>query len=364
MTSRCPKCGKNNYGDVQKCSFCGAPLVFIPGEDIPQIKEEEVQQKLSSMKVDRIRNPVMIGGGGIVAVIGLFLAIALFLIFMVLVFSPNDVSPVMASGSIHYEVPGGEEYIFGEITMLVKDGAQAETQSYGYYEGYYAYEMDGDGKDLREREDIEREPDVWFYSEEKIGEVGDEVLVKVKAEPNELQELRAVSQGKAPWGGTGWMISGWIFLLPGALMFIAGVVIAVIGIIGKADRSMERLMEEDKEFRRQQLMLREAARKQMAAKQKQSQWTSYTTPLEPAPGTQMADQPPEQMPESPIWEDGPGRAPSPPIEATPPGDAVQKTVYAPQYIPPQQNEATTQNAAQYIPPPPVGMSQRVQGPGD
>lgn len=375
MTNRCPKCGKNNYGDVQKCSFCGAPLVFIPGEEIPLIKEEDIQHKLSNMKVERIRNPVMIGGGGIVAVIGLFLAIALFLIFMVFVFSSSDVEPKMISGSIHYEVPGGEEYIFGEITMIVKDGPEAESKSYGYFNGYYAYEMDGDGKDYRPEEDVEKEPDVWFYSNEKVGEVGDNILIKVKSEPNELQELRAVSQGKAPWGGTGWILSGWIFLLPGILMLLIGVTILVIGIIGKADRSMERLMEEDKEFRRQQLMLREAARKQMEARQKQSQWTSYSAPTEAEPAPPPMDLPPDQLRGGLIWEEGP--AGMPPADqyiqpdqypsaqmADVSGGPIPQQYVPPQYAPPQPGEPPSNyQAQQYAPPQNASAPPQEQDPG-
>ncbi|MBN1539522.1 MAG: hypothetical protein JW939_05205 [Candidatus Thermoplasmatota archaeon] len=375
MTNRCPKCGKNNYGDVQKCSFCGAPLVFIPGEEIPQVKEEDIQEKLSNMKVERIRNPVMIGGGGIVAVIGLFLAIALFLIFMIFVFSPSDVKPTMMSGSIHYEVPGGEEYIFGEITMIVKDGLDAESKSYGYYEGYYAYEMEGDGKDHRSEEDIEKEPDVWFYSNEKIGEVGDTILIKVRSEPNKLEELRAVNQGKAPWGGTGWILSGWIFLLPGVLMLLIGVTISVIGIIGKADRSMERLMEEDKEFRRQQLMLREAARKQMEARQKQSQWTSYTAPIEAEPATPPTGLPMEQVQTGPVWEEGrteipPGNqnvpfgAGSTAQEAGISGGPAPQQYVPPQYEPPPQGVPLSDDQApQYAQPRNTAAASQWQDPG-
>ncbi|MGA1794198.1 MAG: hypothetical protein ACMUHM_09620 [Thermoplasmatota archaeon] len=387
MTSRCPKCGKNNYGDVQKCSFCGAPLVFIPGEEIPQISEEDIQAKLSTLKVERIRNPVLIGGGGIVAVFGLFLAIALFLIFMILVFSPSSIEPTSEAGSIHYAIPGGEEYIFGEITLRVEDGAAAETQSYGYKQGYYAYEMDGDGNDRRRDRNIELEPDVWFYSEDDIGDVGDTVLVKVKAEPNSFMETRAVSQGKAGWGGTGWFWSGWIFLLPGILMMIIGIALSVIGIIGKADRSMERLMEEDKEFRRQQLMLREAARKQMQAQHQQQQWTSYSGSLEdqpqPVPGAaeltpeqaQFAQMFPPQQPQMQPQAQSPQYAPPPqgypqqaPQQAQGGGygyaqQQPQQQMQAPQYTPPQQTGPPPQApAAPYQGQPPAQPPQQPQQP--
>jgi hypothetical protein len=158
----------------------------------------------------------------------------------------------------------------------------AEEQSYGYKSGYYAIEIDGDHVDKRpeahEAGKTELEPSLWVYSKDKFGDEGDKVLIKVKSDTNSFNERRVVSEGKAAWGGSGWFTAGWIFLLPGFLLLIAGIVISTIGFIGKADRSMERLLEEDKEFRRQQLMLREAARKQMQVQQQQKQWSNYADP--------------------------------------------------------------------------------------
>jgi len=339
MTSRCPKCGKNNYGDVQKCSFCGAPLVFIPGEEIPQITEDDVQEKLSHMKAERIRNPLLMGGGGIVAVVGIFLAIILFSVFIVWVFSSDDVGPYIEGGSFHYDVPGGKEYVYGEITLVTEDGIAAEEQSFGFKSGYHAIEIDGDSVDKRreahEAGKTDSEPDLWVYSEDEFGEKGDKVLIKVRSEANSFNEIRVVSEGKASWGGSGWLTAGWIFLLPGFLLLVAGLVISVIGFIGKADRSMERLLEEDKEFRRQQLMLREAARKQMQVQQQQRQWSTYTDPTlvgeQPqaagAPGQiPVAEMPPE-VPQSGLAEqqgtvqprfEAPQPAPMEPAQFQPP----------------------------------------------
>jgi hypothetical protein len=360
MTSRCPKCGKNNYGDLKKCSFCGAPLVFIPGEEIPQISEEDVQAKLSTMSVDRIRNPVLIGGGGIVAVIGIFFAIILFLIFMLWIFNPAHVEPYIDQGSMHYDIPGGEEYIFGEITLIVKDGQDAQDQSYGYRANYFAVEIEGDGQDKRERADDDvntaLEPDVWVYTEDKFGDVGDTVLIKVKSERNDFGEIRAVNQGKAGWGGSGWFSGGWIFILPGFLMFLGGAAISTVGLIGKADRSMERLMEEDKEFRRQQLMLREAARKQMEVQQRQQQWISdgsgQPQPGQPAPMGEVQPQPAGFAPQG-------GIQPAP--QAVPAQPPAAGYAAAPQAVPqvaqqfeapPPQPVAAPQAAPQFQTPPP------------
>jgi hypothetical protein len=331
LTTRCPKCGKNNYGDVKKCSFCGSPLVFIPGEDIPQISEDDVQAKLSAMKVDRIRNPLLIGGGGIVSVVGIFLAIILFLIFMVWVFSPSHVDPYIDQGSMHYDIPGGEEYIFGEITKKDRDTSDAEVKSYGYKAGYYAYEIDGDGVDKRERADEDAntalEPDLWIYSEKNLGEDGDMVLVKVSSKTNDFNEVRPVTNGKAVWGGSGWITGGWIFLLPGFLLILAGIAILVIGLIGKADRSMERLMEEDKEFRRQQLMLREAARKQMEASQQQQEWASYSggEPGQPQPVGAVDQTQPQPVPAAPAEQ----------VQYAPQGAPLQAGYQAPAVTQPQ-----------------------------
>ncbi len=356
MTSRCPKCGRNNYGDVKKCSFCGSPLVYIPGEEIPQISEEDVQAKLSTLKVERIRNPVLIGGGGIVGVVGVFLAVILFLIFMMWVFSPTDIEPYTEQGSLHYDVPGGEEYLFGEITLIVKDGEQAQLQSYGYEATYYAVEIDGDGVDKRERADDDAntalEPDVWVYSEEKFGDVGDQVLIKVKSERNDFGELRAVSMGKAGWGGSGWFSAGWIFILPGFLMFLAGAAILTFGLVGKADRSMERLMEEDKEFRRQQLMLREAARRQMESQQQQQKWASDGighAQIQPGEAVPVDPNQPQPVPAAPLDQTA-----YPPQEIA--GDASAfppAAEAAPQPV--QQFEASSQAPPMAVPQPAPAM---------
>jgi hypothetical protein len=361
---------------MKKCSFCGSPLVFIPGEEIPQISEDDVQAKLSAMKVERIRNPLLIGGGGILSVIGIFIAVVLFLVFMIWIFSPTHVSPYASQGSVHYEIPGGEEYIFGEITYRTMDGQEAEKNGYGYYAGYYAYEIEGDGVDKRSDADKETdsgrkvalEPNTWAYSEEKIGDVGDTVLIKVKSDSNELNEIRPVIVGKAPWGGSGWFTGGWIFLLPGFLLLLAGIAILTIGIIGKADRSMERLMEEDKEFRRQQLMLREAARKQMEAQHQQQQWASYSgeTPpgevsvgiegqAQPQPSTVVAPAAQQQM----VPEGPPQQAPVQQTQPLPQGmpeqpayqaPASSQPQMAPQMVPQTPQQASIQQAPMGPPP--------------
>jgi hypothetical protein len=354
---------------MKKCSFCGSPLVFIPGEEIPQISEDDVQAKLSALKVERIRNPVLIGGGGIVSVIGLFFAIILFLIFMVWIFSPTHVSPYTSGGSIHYDIPGGEEYIFGEITYRTMDGEEAETSGYGHWAGFYAYEINGDGVDKRQRADqdlnVGLEPDTWFYSKKKLGDVGDNVLVKVKSDLNYPGQIRPVTDGKAGWGGSGWISGGWIFILPGFLLLLAGIGILTIGLIGKADKSMERLMEEDKEFRRQQLMLREAARKQMEVQQQQQQWASYSdvsataqTPVGPEGQVQPQPVPqgiPPQDPfQAPVQQTQPmqqGMVQQPAYQAPTgsPQPAVHQTV----------TQAPSQAPAQQAPigPPPQGPPQ-------
>ncbi len=79
MTSRCPKCGRNNYGDVNKCSFCGSALTFIPGEVVPEVSEEDIQEKMSKMKGERLRNPMMMGIGGIVGTIGIVLLFVIYI---------------------------------------------------------------------------------------------------------------------------------------------------------------------------------------------------------------------------------------------------------------------------------------------
>jgi len=64
MTTRCPKCAKINYGETAKCSFCGSSLKFTPGEEIPEVKEEDVKEKIKTIKAKRLRNPMQIGSGG------------------------------------------------------------------------------------------------------------------------------------------------------------------------------------------------------------------------------------------------------------------------------------------------------------
>ena len=286
MTSRCPRCGKNNYGDVQKCSFCGSPLVFIPGEEIVEISQEDIQEKMDNMKIPRMRNPFLIGSGGAVTVIGMFIAVAVFLIVMLVVFDPGDVEPYYNDG-LHYKVPGGEEYIFGEITneRIDSDTPWIDGVSHGYADeegnAYIAYQIGGTETDNRpsaqNMKDAAREPDTWIYSDEDLGNKGDKVLIKVEIKTNEFGEARAVYKNRAWWGSSGWFSGGWIFALPGILISLAGGAILIIGIVGKADRSMERLMEGDKELRRQQIMLRQAARKKMEEKQRSQQWSDYGT---------------------------------------------------------------------------------------
>jgi hypothetical protein len=373
MTSMCPRCGKNNYGDVQKCSFCGSPLVFIPGVEIEEISQEDIQEKMDKMKVSRIRNPFFIGAGGAVTVIGLFIAITVFLIIMLVVFDPGDVSPYYNDG-MHYGVPGGEEYIFGEITSI-----KAEDETYWVddishgYEGETAYEISGDGVDGRanaqDKKQSALEPDTWIYSDEEFGERGDRVLIKVSNEQNEYGEARAVYSNKAPWGGSGWFTGGWIFALPGILVTLAGGAMLITGIIGRSDRSMERLMEEDKDLRRQQIMLREAARKKMEEKHRSQQWSNYDNSPRITEGGQVDQNlgnvpvgeavPPTAIPQEIMGSEQviPGQVPAQPPQpapqtvqpqATP--QPVQPQAVAPQYQAPLQPQAA---APQYAAPPPV-----------
>ncbi len=287
MTSRCPKCGKNNYGDVKKCSFCGSPLTFIPGVEVTEITQDDIQEKMDKMKVQRIRNPFMIFLGGIVGIIGVVLMITLYLSIMLLVYSPGGVEPVYESGAWSYNVKGGEQMIFGEITAVstFEDTTWDEGVNHGYNE-FTAYEINGDGDDNRvhafREGNVNYESNVWIYSETDLGEKGDWVLIKVESRPNMFLEQRAVSPGFAAWGGHGFL-SGWIWILPGLLIGLAGLIMFLIGIIGKADRSMERLLSEDKELRHQQIMLREAARKQMEQKEKERFWQDGTTMGEVSP---------------------------------------------------------------------------------
>lgn len=276
MTSRCPKCGKNNYGDVKKCSFCGSPLTFIPGDETPTVTEEDIQEKMSKMKVERIRNPMLMGIGGIVGTIGIVLFFIIYIVMMFAVYSPTSVEPSYENGAWSYSVNGGEQMIFGEITRITlhEDTRWGEGGNHGYQD-YAAYEINGDGADNRvtalNAEDVNREPDVWVYSDENLGEEGDLVLIKVESKPNDFGESRAVFTDFAPWGHRT-IFSGWIWVMPGFVIFLTGLGLFLVGAIGKADRSMERLMQEDKELRQQQIMLREAARKQMQQKEQQRQW--------------------------------------------------------------------------------------------
>jgi len=371
MSARCPKCGRNNYGDVRKCSFCGAPLTFIPGEEAPVVKEEEIQEKMAQIKVERIRNPFLIGAGGILAIIGIVLAVVLYLVVMFIVLSPTQVEPTYEDGAFHYIVPGGEEYIFGKITKTVEvDEIDWGTGGNHGYENHTAYEISGDGVDKRtiafRDGKTAIEPDLWVYSDEELGENGDRILIKVVSKPNEFNEERAVSAGKAWWGGNGYL-SGWILLVPGILLIIGGIVMAAVGFIGKADRSMERLLSEDKELRRQQLMLKEVARKQMEEKARQAQWTDYKgqqqmvlapqsavagtppgTPVQPPPavpqGQAYLPQQPAQMPGQ--YQQPPAQYPYPQQQTAPP---PQYPAY-PQQAPPMQQLYQYQPQ----PPPPPG----------
>ncbi|MFO8050102.1 MAG: zinc ribbon domain-containing protein [Thermoplasmatota archaeon] len=348
MTTRCPKCGRNNYGDVKKCSFCGSPLVFIPGEEeTPEITEEDIQEKMSKIKVPRVRNPFFIGSGGAVTVIGLFLAVVIFLIAMLYVYDPGDVSPYYNSG-LHYDVPGGEEYIFGKITKVRTD---EETRweggvSHGY-QGFTAYEINGDGKDNRaeaqEKESANVEPDTWIYSDEAFGEKDDRVLIKVVSEENQYGEIRAVYANKAPWGGSGWISAGWIYALPGILISLAGLTMLIFGIVGKKDTSMDRLMQEDAELRRQQIMLREAARKKMEAQKRSQQWSGqgqglYGEETMPKEGTPPPTSPPDAAgPEVTAAGETVEQAPIQGVSQTVP--TQQAPTGAPQPVPAQQQQS-------------------------
>lgn len=360
MTNRCSKCGRNNYGDIKKCSFCGTPLVFIPGEEVPVISEEDVQEKMSKMKVPRIRNPFLIGSGGAITVVGFFIAVALFFIIMLFVYDPTDVEPYYDSG-IHYNVPGGEEYIFGEITLIKSDAdARWSGDSHGY-EGWTGYEINGDGVDNRaeaiDKKQASIEGDTWVYAKDDIGEKEDKVLIKVVSKENDFRETRAVYDGKAPWGGSGWITGGWIFALPGLLITVTGGIMLTLGLVGKADRSMERLMAEDKELRRQQIRLREAARKKMEEQHKSQQWSSPT----PDPGAQ--EQPPvqEQVPTA-IPQEVMGAEPVSPAPTQPEAQqpqVQQQPAGAPAYQPPQPQPVPQQEAQpQYQAPPPAAPPQQ------
>lgn len=278
MTTRCPKCGKNNYGDVDKCSFCGAPLKFNPEEEIPEIKEEDIQEKMSEIKVKRIRNPITIAVGGGIMLLGVLLAIIIFFVFMIGVFDSSSVEPEYSGGAYHFKVPGDEEYIFGEITAVVEvSGAE----SHGFY-NHTAYEIDGDTNVRVDWEDsitkdvMRKETDTFVFSERDLGEEGDMVLVKVESKDNFYGEIRAVDAGGYWWGGTGYG-GGWILTIPGILVFLGGSVVLTIALIGKKDTSIDRLLEEDAELRKQKLALLQSARAQAMEKRKGSQFHGYKT---------------------------------------------------------------------------------------
>lgn len=371
MTSRCPKCGRNNYGDVKKCSFCGAPLTFIPGEEVPEVSEEDIQEKMSKMKVERIRNPTLYFVGGIIGIVGIVLMIVLYLLMMFLVYSSNGVDVEYEQGSFVYNVDGGEQMIFGEITRVTgyEDTEWGEGGNHGYRE-YTAYEIDGDGSDRRvealREGSVDYEADVWVYSEEDLGSKGDRVLIKVESKSNDFGEDRAISPGYAPWGGKGFR-AGWIWLMPGLVIFLGGLVVFLIGIIGKADRSMERLLQEDKELRQQQLMLRQAAKKQMQDKERQQQWQEGGGPPPQGPPQQAGVEQPPPQPQP--------REPAPPVAQQvgdaqprqPPQQSQQQPAYTqqqqgqpqqppqglpqqPAYAPPQQQAGQPQQPPKYQPP--------------
>ena len=347
--TRCAKCGRNNYGDVKKCSFCGAPLTFIPGEEIPTITEEDIQEKMSKIKVERIKNPILWGAGGIVAMAGIMVMILLFVVMMFIVYSPTGVEPEYTEGAWVYVVKGGEQMVFGKITRVTaaEDTNWDNNINHGY-KNYTAYEINGDGVDnrvlaLREG-DVNIEPDVWVYSDKDLGEKGDRVLIKVESRANDFGEERAVSSGFAPWGGHGYR-AGWIWLMPGLLTTLTGVVMFLVGFIGRADRSMERLLAEDKELRQQQLMLRQAAKKQMEEQERLRQWReggiSPQSGYQPtAGGEEMTQTQPTQTPTPGYPSQVPSEVPQVQEQIPGPGQAAPDSGVSgqetPQYTPPQQ----------------------------
>ncbi|MGA1821120.1 MAG: hypothetical protein ACMUIG_01175 [Thermoplasmatota archaeon] len=332
MSTRCPRCGKNNYGELDKCSFCGSPLKFVPGQEIPEITEEDIQEKMSTIKLKRVRNPLTIGIGGGTMLVGVALAIILYLVVMLFIFSPNSVKPKY-DGAWHYEVPGGEEYIFGEITRVVSisESKWDLGGNHGYF-NHTAYEINGDGVDRRKealnQQNVGREPHTWIYSDRDLGKEGDFVLVKVKSEPNTFMERRAVDTGKVWWGGSSFM-SGWIFAMPGIVLFLVGSGILTYGLIGKKDTSIDRLLEEDAEFRKQQIALMQSARIAAMKQQKETQWhqmqagSQQVSPQQQVPAEQQSA--PVQQP----------MVPNQPAPAGPPqGDAgVQVPPAQPQPVP-------------------------------
>jgi len=336
MTTRCPKCAKINYGETAKCSFCGSSLKFTPGEEIPEVKEEDVKEKIKTIKAKRLRNPMQIGIGGVVMVVGLMTALILFLSCMFLFFSPSSISPSYDSGAWHYTVPGGTETVYGKITakVYVANSKWPQGSNHGY-SNHTAYELSGNGADKRwealSDESISLEDDCWVYSTQDLGGVGDTVLVKVEGKKNSFGETRAVVVDKK---GNG-LLSGWLFLVPGLLIMIGGGILLALGIIGKADRSLERLLEEDKEFRKQQLAMMQAARKAAIEKQKQSTWAP-----EHYPQTQQSAYP-SQAPlvSEPISAPAVAEGPiAPPVDAPAQAPAASPSFTPPQdvYIPPEQ----------------------------
>ncbi|MCK5773434.1 MAG: hypothetical protein KAH57_06560 [Thermoplasmata archaeon] len=328
MTTRCPRCGKNNYGDVGKCSFCGNEMRILPGDEGESIlTEEDVQEKLSQLKGERIRNPYLIAGGGSMMVIGVVLAFIMYAVIMFIVFSPGDVEVSYDSGLWNYSV-AGEEYIYGEITKVSDYDDTLWEQDHGY-EDNTAYEINGDGSDTRrsahEEGRVDREPDLWIYSSKDLGEKGDTILIKIEVDQNELGEARAVYVDD-PW----WGQSGWIFAFTGVLILIAGAILLTIGVVGRTDKSMDRLLEEDAEFRRQQLNMIHAAKIKAQEEAKKSGWGA-----DPYAATPIMPEGAQQAPEQPMGA-APDQIQPQPGEQPPQGDPVvtQQIEGSPE-VPPQ-----------------------------
>jgi hypothetical protein len=177
------------------------------------------------------------------------------------------------------------------------------------------------------------ESDCWVYSKEDLGSVGDWVMVKVEAKDNSFHETRAVVSEKK---GNG-LLSGWLYLLPGIIIMLIGAVLLTLGIVGKADTSLERLLEEDKEFRKQQLAMMQAARKAAIEKQKQSTWAPdhslQAQPLQPVPVADAAQAvpvvPAEAQPQAPPIQPAqpaPEAAPSQPLAGVPEQSPAQNVI--------------------------------------
>ncbi len=360
MTTRCPRCGKNNYGDGGKCSFCGSGLKLLPGEEEEAIlTDADVQEKLSKLKGERIRNPYFIAGGGSLMVIGVVLAFIMYAVIMFIVFSPEDVEPSYDNGLWNYSV-AGEEYIYGEITKISDYEDTAWEQDHGYRD-YDAYEIKGDRSDTRksayEEGRVDREPDLWIYSSKDLGNKGDVILIKVEIKQNDLGEARAVYVDD-PWWGQG----GWIFAFPGVLILIAGSILLTIGLVGRTDKSMDRLLEEDAEFRRQQLNMIHSAKIKAQEEAKRSGWGAdpyATTPIMPEGAQQAPAQPmggaPDQIQPQPTAPPPQGapvitpqQAPAQPMGGTP--DQIQPQP-APA-VPPQQVQQPAPATEQPVAPPP------------